>query len=118
MKTNRKVQESTDKKSHRPATNPEAQKNLCINLAMNLAEKQLRDGTASSQVITQFLKLGTEKEKLENKKLELELELVQAKTETLKSTKKAEEAYVKVIEAMKLYSGVSNDESEFDDDDD
>lgn len=111
MKSNKKEKE-TNKQLHRPATNPEAQKNLCINLAMNLAEQQLREGTASSQVITQFLKMGTEKEKLENEKLKLELELVQAKTDSLKSSKNAEEAYVKVIEAMRLYSGTMNDDED------
>ena len=36
----------------RPAISPEARENQCISLAMDLAEQQLRDGTASSQLIT------------------------------------------------------------------
>ena len=42
----------------RPALSPEARENQLIDLAVNLAEQQLLDGTASSQVITHFLKLG------------------------------------------------------------
>lgn len=116
MKTTKKDTETTNKKLHRPATNPEAQENLCISLAINLAERQLREGTASSQVITHYLKLGTEKERLENEKLKKELELVDAKTENLKSAKKADEAYVEVLKAMQLYSGVSPEGEEEDDD--
>lgn len=76
-----------------------------ISAAIDLAEKQLRDGTASSQVITHFLKLGSTTAMYEKKKLERETELLTAKTESIKSGKRVEELYINALNAMKTYSG-------------
>lgn len=89
----------------RPALTPEARENQMIALAVDLAEKQLREGTASSQVITHFLKLATTKEQLERQLLEKEVELKQAKTEALQSAKEIKELYGEAIAAMRNYSG-------------
>lgn len=89
----------------RPAITPEARENQMIALAVDLAEKQLMEGTASSQVITHFLKLGTTKAELEREKLANENKLLQAKTEAIESAKKVEELYANAISAMKIYSG-------------
>lgn len=97
----------------RPALTPEARENQLIYLATDLAEKQLREGTASSQVITHYLKLGSSKEKLEREKLEEENKLLRAKTENLQSQKNVEEAYLKAIEAMKRYSGNGDVDDEY-----
>jgi hypothetical protein len=91
----------------RPALTPEARENQLISLAVDLAEKQLLDGTASSQVITHYLKLGSTKEKIEKEILEKQKELITAKTEALKSAKRVEELYTKAIEAMREYNGNS-----------
>lgn len=99
------VSSSNKKSSLRPALTEEARENQLIYLATNLAEQQLRDGTASSQVITHYLKLGTAKEKLERDILEKNKELLVAKTEMLKSQKKTEELYSNAIAAMRRYSG-------------
>lgn len=88
-----------------PVHSVEEQENRMIMLATNLAEQQLRDGTASSQVITHYLKLGSTKEKLEKEKLIEENKLLKAKTEALESAKSLEESYIKAVEAMKRYSG-------------
>lgn len=96
-------QEAFPKK--RPAENPDDREKQMISYAVDLAEKQLREGTASSQVITHYLKLGTNRERLEREKLELEKELLVAKTEALQSSKKVEELYINAINAMKVYSG-------------
>ena len=87
-----------------------------IALAVDLAEKQLLEGTASSQVITHYLKLGTQKEKIEREILEKQKELITAKTEALQATKRIEELYSNAIAAMKTYSGQNNDDDEEDDD--
>ena len=63
------------------------------------------EGTASSQVITHYLKLGTTKERLEKEKLEEENKLLRARTDALQSAKRVEELYADAIDAMKLYSG-------------
>ena len=92
-------------KDVRPALTPEARENQMISYAVDLAEKQLREGTASSQVITHYLKLGSTKERLEKEKLEEENKLLKAKTEAIKSQKRVEELYTNAINAMRSYSG-------------
>lgn len=98
----RKLNESPPKKV-RPAISPEADENRMINLAIKAAEKQLLDGTASSQVIVHYLKLASSKERLEQEKAQRELELLEAKTEALKSQKRIDELYEDAIKAMKGY---------------
>ena len=100
---------STTKRKFKPASTPEARENQMISLAIDLAEQQLLDGTASSQVITHYLKLGSMREQLEKEKLEEENKLLRAKTEALESQKRTEELYQKALDAMRQYSGV-NDE--------
>ena len=75
-----KTKANDSPKKMRPALTPEARENQLISLAVDLAEEQLRDKTASSQVITHFLKLGTTKAELEKEKLAKENELLRAKT--------------------------------------
>lgn len=93
----------------RRAIDPNARENQLIALATNLAEQQLRDGTASSQVICHYLKLGTMEKKLEMQKLERENKLLEAKTEAIESQKRIEELYSNAINAMKSYTGQSEE---------
>lgn len=104
-------------KDIRPALTPEARENQLISLAVDLAERQLQDGTASSQVITHYLKLGSTKEKIEKEILMKQKDLITAKTEALKSAKRIEELYTNAIKAMRSYSG-QNDSDRGDDNDD
>jgi hypothetical protein len=83
-----------------------------VSLAVDLAERQLLDGTASSQVITHYLKLGTQKEKLERERLENENKLLIAKVESLKSQQRSEELFQEAIAAMRRYSGQGSSVSE------
>ncbi len=94
-----------------PALTPQAQENRMINLAVNLAEQQLVDGRASSQVICHFLKLGTEKELLERERLRNENNLLEAKTKSLGSLDQIETLYENAIRAFKTYHG---EEEEYD----
>ena len=106
MSTNQKV------KRPKPAINPEDRESQLVAEATNLAERQILDGTASSQVITHFLKLGSTKEKIEKEILLKQKELVEAKTENLKSAKRVEELYTNALAAMREYSGaVDNDDT-------
>ena len=103
-----KVKAASSSKSTRkmrPALTPEARENQLISLAVDLAEQQLRDGTASSQVITHYLKLGSTKERIEKEILEKQKELISAETESLKSAKRIEELYDEAIKAMRHYGG-------------
>ena len=96
---------TSEPKAMRPGLTPEADENLCISLATDLAKKQLIEGTASSQVITHYLKLGTSLARLEKEKLQLENENLKAKTEALRSQQHSEELMEKAINAFRTYSG-------------
>ena len=100
-----KAKANNGSKKMRPALTPEARENQLISLAVDLAEEQLRDKTASSQVITHFLKLGTTKAELEKEKLAKENELLRAKTESIESQKRIEELYAEALNAMRRYNG-------------
>ena len=108
-----KTTTASDKsKNMRAALTPEARENQLVYLATELAEQQLRDGTASSQVITHYLKLGTTKERLEREILAENKKLLVAKTEALQSAKRIEELYTDAIAAMRRYSGNGGDNDE------
>ena len=105
MAKGKSVDLSKSSKKIRPALTPENRENQMISLAVDLAEKQLLEGTASSQVITHFLKLGSTKERIEKEILEKQKELISAKTEALQSAKRIEELYTNALNAMRNYSG-------------
>lgn len=96
----------------RPALTPESRENQLISLAMDLAEKRLKEGTASSQEVTHFLKLGSTKERLEKEKLLEENKLLKAKTENLQSMKNIEKLYSDALRAMKGYAGKEEDDED------
>lgn len=100
-----KVKVSNSKTQIRPATTVEARENQLISLAVDLAERQLLDGTASSQVMTHYLKLGSTKERIEKEILEKQKDLIDAKTQSLQTSKKIEEMYENALNAMRNYSG-------------
>jgi hypothetical protein len=89
----------------RPATTEEGRENQLVSLAIDLAEKQMIEGTASSQVITHYLKLGSTREKLEQQRLAHENQLLISKAEQLASAQRVEELYTSALEAMRTYSG-------------
>lgn len=93
-----------------PATTVEGRENELISLAVDLAEKQLREGTASSQIITHYLKLGTTREELEKEGLKLENELRKAKTDSLTSGKRIEELYENAMKSFRGYNGLDEEE--------
>lgn len=101
----KKMIASDDIHKIRPALTPEAREKQLISLAVDLAERQLIDGTASAQVITHYLKLGTANARLEREKLEKENKLLEVKAKTLESAERVEELYTKAIKAMRDYSG-------------
>ena len=102
--------QDTKKKRMPPAKTVEGRENQMIALAVDLAEKQLLAGTASSQIITHYLRLGTTRELLEKKRIEQDIKLSEAKTEAMESAKHVEELYAKAINAMRNYSGLFDEE--------
>lgn len=93
---------------------PEGRENRLISMALDLAEERLRNGTATAQEVVHFLKLGSEKSRVEVEKLELEKKLVEAKTENLKAQKDMANMFNEAMQAMKRYRG-DDDEDEYDD---
>lgn len=89
----------------RPATTPDGRENQLVALAVDLAEKQIREGTVSSQVLTHYLKLGSSRERLEQERLRRENHLLEAKAEAMASAKRVEELYGKALNAMRSYAG-------------
>lgn len=89
----------------KPALSQEAKDAEMAALATELAEKQLREGTASAQVITHFLKISARREKLELEVLEKQKELIDAKIQAYKSAEDMKELYSKALNAMRMYSG-------------
>lgn len=87
------------------ATSPAARENQVIAMAYDLAEKQIREGTASAQVITHFLKMGSEKEREEREMMREQKRLIAAKTDSLEHSKKMESLFTDALKAIKEYSG-------------
>lgn len=103
------------KRRQAPGRTIESRENQLISMAVDLAARQIRNGTASSQVITHFLKLGSSQALLEKAKLDKENQLLQAKTEALQSQKRVEELYSNAMTAFRKYSGqeeVNNDDQD------
>jgi hypothetical protein len=107
--------DKTKRKERRPATTVEGRENQLISMAIDLAEKQLSDGSASAQVISHFLKQGSIREQLEQERLLRENELLTAKVEQMASTKRIEELYESALNAMRTYAG--QEPRDFDDED-
>lgn len=115
MESSPKKRGRRSKPTPAPGRTVEAREKQLINLAVDLAEKQLADGTATAQVITHFLKLGTVRAQVEVEKLRKENALLQAKTESLQAIQRQEELFEKALEKMSEYKGQDlggNDEIE------
>ena len=103
---------SDSTRGRRPAISPEAREDQMIALAVDLAEKQLIEGTASSQVITHYLKMASTKERIEREILEKQKELIEAKTSSLRDTSRSAEIAQKALDAFRHYSGHGDDEND------
>jgi hypothetical protein len=119
MAAARKTNPETDSPRPRrpPAKTIDARENQLVALAVDLAEKQIRDGTASAQVITHFLRLGTTRERLEQEKLQLEKALLSSRADQIASQASTEKLYKDALRAMRSYSGGETEEEDDDDDD-
>jgi hypothetical protein len=101
----------SDRPARPPATTLEGRENQMVSLAVDLAERQLREGTASAQVISHYLKLGSTRERLEQDRIEQENELLRARVDAMASAKKVEELYAQALEAMRSYAGLDDPET-------
>lgn len=95
-----------------PPTTVEQEERECINLAVELAKKQLREGTATSQVITHYLDMASPLTKERARRVQLENELIEAKIGRLKAEEDYQRIAADAIAAFKEYSGQGNDDEE------
>lgn len=98
-----------------PARTPEARENQLINLAVDETERRLRNGTASSQILTVLLKLATTKAQLELEKLRSDISLQKAKEQEIEDKASSNDLYSQALEAFRSYKGVDSEE-EYEDD--
>lgn len=105
-----KPKKGKNSKRRPPATTPDGREKQLVSLAVDLAEQQLLEGTASSQVITHYLKLGSSKDRVEQEILQERKQLLKAQTEAIHSHKRVEELYKEALEAMRTYSGNGGDD--------
>lgn len=106
----KRASESESNRRVRPALTPESEETQMISLALDLAKQQLLDGTASSQVITHFLKLGTERARLEKEKIIRENKLLDVKASAIENTQRTDELFEQAIAAMKRYNGAGDED--------
>lgn len=88
----------------------DARDNQMIALAYDLVEQRMREGTATSQETTYFLKYAAMREKAE---LELDIlreqrKLLEAKTENLQMAKRNEELLEKAMSAFASYRSTAD----------
>jgi hypothetical protein len=113
-----RISKNSSRKQGRAATTPEGRENQLISLAFDLVEKKMLDGSASAAETVHFLKLGSSRERLEQKRLENENLLLSAKVDALASAKRVEELYAEALNAMRTYSGQETEFGYMDDFDD
>lgn len=112
MSKKKMISSSKTSRKMRPALSPEARENQLVSLAVDLAEKQLLEGTASSQVITHYLKIGSTRERLEKEIMEKQMKLIDAKAKSLDSNDELKELYKNALVAMRNYSGHGDSEDD------
>lgn len=105
MPAKRRRSEADDQPRRRPATTPEGREIEMVSLAIDEAERQIKAGTASSQIVTHYLKLGSSRELLEQERLRHENELTRVRIEAIESQKRVEELYAEALNAMRSYAG-------------
>ena len=103
--TTRNSDEKNTRTKGKPATTPDGRENQLISLATELAERRLREGTATAAEVVHFLRLGSSREKLEQERLRHENALTEAKANDLASRRGAEDLYSKALNAFRAYSG-------------
>jgi hypothetical protein len=105
----------TRRQRRRPAATIEARENQLISLAIDEVERQIQGGTASAQVLTHYLKLGSTRETLEQERLRNENAMLRQKIESMASAQRVEELYEQALNAMRSYAGQPVEEIQYED---
>lgn len=115
MDNNTENTKKTLKKKKRQALTSEARELELEALANDLAEKKLKEGTASSQLILHYLKQRSERKKNEQdfEMKQEQIELMKAKRGAIEKSQGIEELFKDAMAAFKRYSGNKDDEDLF-----
>lgn len=106
----RKRTTSGNTRKSRSMSTPESELNRIVGKALDLVEKRIDEGTATSQETTTLIKYGSEKARLEQERIRYEIEYLKAKSDALASTKRSEELFEEAIKAMRSYNGITSEE--------
>lgn len=112
MSHNKQQAKSSDDSSFHWANTVEGRERQLISLAYERVGEKMLKGTATSQELVFFLKLGTTREQIEREIKERERELITAKTEAIKSQKRVEDLYANAIKAFTSYQGREDEDYE------
>lgn len=96
----------------RPLMSVQAREEQIAGYALDCAERQIREGTASPSVLVHFLRATSTKEALERQLLEQQNELLRVKRESAELQMQSESKYNEALQAFRGYSGTS-EEPEF-----
>lgn len=102
------VKKKVEDKASKPSMTVDGREQQLISLAVNLAEQQLRDGTASPSIINHYLKMASTRESIEREMLKKQSKLIDAKVQSIVEGKEQEQLAKAAIEAMKNYNSSSN----------
>lgn len=102
------------KRNLAPALTDDSEEKQIITLARQRSLERLQNGTASAQEIVYWLKAGSSEKRTELEIMEEQKKLLVAKTKAIKEAETSAKAYTDAIEAMKSYSGVSDEEEDLD----
>ena len=91
------------------ATTPEGRENELVDMAYNEVARRIANHEATSAELVHFLKMGSEKERLERSKIEAEMELQRAKTVAIEEGRSMEQIAKEALDAFKRYSGVEDE---------
>lgn len=100
------------KKGKAPSLSPAGREQYMVSIAEKLAEEQILDGTASSQVLSHYLKLGTKREELERAHIEYKNELLKAKADVIQQNNETQSLYKEAMQMFKRYQGGGDSEDE------
>lgn len=97
-----------------PAKTPEERESVLISKSLNLIERQIDDGSASSQVLSLYAKLGSSRERLEQERLANENQVLRKKVESMEAAIDVKNLMEEALGAFKGYSGRISDADEGD----
>ena len=92
------------------SSTPEGRENELIDMAYNEVARRIANHEATSAELVHFLKMGSEKERLERSKIEAEMELQRAKTVAIEEGRSMEAIAKEAMEAFKRYSGADDED--------